>query len=139
MISAFLSNKEDVSCGPYANGQVVIVWQDDRIDGGIYTQNVFTNGGFGPHVSVEEFSLVREATIYPNPSAYPKMKVWSDKQMTASIRLENLIGETISTLTIDLQKGENLLSLPEPSIAGIYIVRILANKTDLWQGKWVRP
>ena len=139
MISAFLSNKEDVSCGPYANGQVVIVWQDDRVDGGIYAQNVSANGGFGPQVSVEEFSLVREAMIFPNPSAYPKMKVWSDKQTTASIHLENLIGETVSTLTIDLQKGENLLSLPEPSVAGIYIVRILGNNQDLWQGKWVRP
>ena len=139
MISAFLSNKEDVSCGPFVNGQVVIVWQDDRIDGGIYTQNIAANGGFGLQVSVEEFSLVREAMIFPNPSAYPKMKVWSDKQMTASIRLENLIGETVSTLTIDLQKGENLLSLPEPSFAGIYIVRIMDNKRDLWQGKWIRP
>jgi hypothetical protein len=138
-LSAFLSNKEDVSCGPYANGQVVIVWQDDRIDGGIYAQNIFANGGFGPQVSVEEFSSVREATIFPNPSAYPKMKLWSDKNLKATIRLENLMGETVSTSTIDLQKGENTLSLPEPAVAGLYIVHLLDNNQHLWQGKWVRP
>ena len=57
----------------------------------------------------------------------------------ATIRLENLMGETVSTSTIDLQKGENTLSLPEPAVAGLYIVHLLDNNQHLWQGKWVRP
>jgi hypothetical protein len=57
-ISLASSNKADVEVTGFVNGQMIVVWEDERNDGGdIYAQNLKPNGTLGP--------LQASLTVYP--------------------------------------------------------------------------
>jgi hypothetical protein len=57
-ISLASSNKADVEITGFVNGQMIVVWEDERNDGGdIYAQNMKPNGTLGP--------LQPSLTVYP--------------------------------------------------------------------------
>ncbi len=136
-VSAALSNKDDVSCGPFANGQSVVVWFDDRIGGGIYAQNVLANGGFGPHVGMEEQQFVREPILFPNPSAVPKIQLVSGGSQEVLIRITSVTGHLLSEYPARLQQGVQEIPVKCSAPEGLYFVQILAGNQQLWCGKWM--
>lgn len=137
MIAATLSNKDDVSCGPYLNGQVVLVWSDDRIDGGIYAQNIFTNGAFGPHVGLEEHSIIQHAVLFPNPAASPKISILSETTHQVIIRLLSITGQTGYEQAVQLIPGSQEIPLNYSGAEGFYAVQIISDARPLWCGKWI--
>jgi len=57
-LSLISSNKADVEITNFINGQMIVVWEDERSDGGdIYAQNMKPNGTLGP--------LQPSLTVYP--------------------------------------------------------------------------
>ena len=138
-ISAVLSNKEDVSTGPFRNGQMILVWQDDRLDAGIYTQNIFPNGGFGPFVGLTESSLVLQPVIFPNPSSSPKLKVLADNHSACVLKITDLSGHLVYNQDAKLIPGENLIRLPFYLASGQYFLSVLYENGEIWNGRWINP
>lgn len=138
MIAASLNNKDDVQCGPYMNGQVVLVWKDDRVDAGIYAQNIRNNGSFGP-LGVNELANTMRANIHPNPGISPILSVWSSISVNATLVVENALGETVYAQPVNLVAGSNSIQIPLAKSAGVYLIRLQNSGKTLWQGKWIRP
>lgn len=138
MISAALSNKQDVNCGPNMNGQVVLVWEDDRVDGGIYTQNLRENGGFGP-LGINGTRNKYNVLVYPNPHAQPLLKVESPSYGQAELTVEQHTGAEVYRANVHLLPGTNEILLPEGLSSGMYIVRLISEGKTKWIGKWIRP
>lgn len=138
MISAALSNKQDVNCGPFINGQVILVWEDDRVDGGIYTQNIQGNGMFMP-VGLPETTADFSAMIFPNPNAQPKLSVESAQATLAEMVVEQYTGAVIYRTDIRLTAGRTEIELPQNLSPGIYLVRLQTESKAGWQGKWIHP
>lgn len=136
-ISAALSNKDDVSCGPYMNSQSVVVWFDDRIGGGIYTQNILASGAFGPQVGLEEQLFVREPILFPNPSAVPKINIHSAARQEVEIRVTNVAGQIVHVQSAVLQPGVQDLPLQFTGAEGIYFVHVFNAVQRQWCGKWM--
>ena len=135
-ISAVLSNKDDVTCTNYQVGGMVVVWSDDRIDGGVYAQNIFLNGGMGPTVSIEEQSLVREAVLFPDPSAYPKLRLNAERSENLILKIINPLGQMISVTSLNVKPGVNELVIPQVG-KGIYRLVLSTKEEIVWQQQWI--
>lgn len=137
-ISGAPSNKQDVNCGPYRNGQTVLVWEDDRVDGGIYTQNIQGNGMFIP-VGLPETTAGFSAMIFPNPNAQSKLSVQSAQANIAEMVVEQHTGAVVYRSTVLLTAGRTEIELPQNLPAGMYLVRLQTESKAGWQGKWIHP
>ncbi len=136
-ISAALSNKDDVSCGPYMNGQSVLVWFDDRIGGGIYTQNISANGTFGPNVGLEEQTMIQHAVLFPNPSASPKLRFEADRSAIGELVVYSICGQQLYASGIKMSTGTNLFQMPGNLAAGTYLVKVNVDGEQIWCGRWI--
>lgn len=101
-ISSVTSNKSRAQLTPAYNGPssetVIAVWEDDRQDVGIYTQNINNDGTIGiiTNISVLSFSG-SAATVFPNPSTdLQNLRINSTSSVLVKINLYDVTGKLIS-------------------------------------------
>lgn len=76
------SNKDDAACSRFGNnGQVVTVWQDDRLSSGVYAQNITGDGDLGIITSIAE-----------GAGAAQGLSVWYSEGQIGAQRAEQLDG-----------------------------------------------
>ncbi len=138
MVSTYLSNKDDLSAGLFKNSQTVIVWQDDRIDGGVYTQNLRGDGSFGVLTSVNELPLLNKVSLYPNPSSVTQLSINSVAKETIHISISNVEGKEVYSKKVSIEQGINTINLPSTEFnSGVYFVNVFT-KTGTKNLKWVK-
>lgn len=135
-IAALLCNKLAGRVSAFVNGQVIVVWGDDRLDEGIYAQNIATSGYMGPGVGLEEQSFVSEASLFPNPSACPKLKLQCKVPTQLTMKMFNPLGQLVYANAVFVQAGFNELLIPGLG-KGVYLVELSSDEGILWQEKWI--
>jgi len=138
MVSTYLSNKDDLSAGLFKNGQTVIVWQDDRIDGGVYTQNLRGDGTFGIITGLNELPSLDNLTLYPNPSSVARLSFNSVTSEMIHVSICNVEGKELYSSSISIDQGINTITLPSTELsAGVYFVNV-SSKTGRKILNWVK-
>ena len=121
-VSSVASNKLNVSVGEFANGQTVAVWEDERIDKGVYAQNINSNGSIGITTAINEnYSFQNNFSVQ---LINHQLKITSQIKSTYQLQLFSSDGKLI------LDKKLNGDAEMEVKIAqGIYLYSIL------WDGR----
>jgi hypothetical protein len=126
-ISNYNSSKLNVKAGRFTNNQLVIVWQDQRIDDGIYAQNLYDDGTIGPLVVPALQSLSGNVTLYPNPSVdFPTLEINGMNGQHVNVSLKGLLENQIFSTTVFVNADRNAMKLQMPYdiSPGIYIVTV---------------
>lgn len=72
--------------------------------------------------------------VYPHPSAGTAyLDIYSDHEdKEAKLNITNLLGELISTKSVEIEKGKNVVSFEREQLAtGIYLVTFLSGKEQI--------
>lgn len=141
-VSSIVSVKSRISLGSFHNDQVIAVWKDERIDEGVYAQNIFNNGSVGPLAVPNEISIDENFNLFPNPSAeFPVIQFKGDKSGEALVSITNAFGKTICShpVFLDASNGQLDLSklIKQNFSSGIYFISISDNKMKEVK-RWVK-
>ncbi len=137
-ICNYNSNKDDLSAGLFMNDQTVIVWMDDRLDAGIYTQNISGDGTFGIFTGVTKKINPHSIALYPNPSSSAKLIYTSAKSGEVILSITNMEGKECSLKTYPVTSGRNEISLEEKNLSdGVYLISLIS-EDGISYVKWVK-
>ena len=137
-VSSVVSPKLRLSEGTFHAGQVVVVWDDQRIDDGIYAQNIFDDGTIGP-LAVPDLLAVNESfNLFPNPSdRLPVLKFITEQPGEITLNISDALGKIIYSNNILLNSPSNEIDLTKlvdvRLHAGIYFIELAGR-----QGKEVK-
>ena len=127
--SASNSNKDDLSAGPFKNGQTVLVWSEDRSgDDGIYAQNLRLDGHFGNGdvTGIEQIVSNSGPRIFPNPGSNCILEFESTKGGNLTYRILDAGGKEIMFVPTAAHPGKNRISIGDGIKSGFYIAEITA-------------
>ena len=129
-VSSVNSSKLRVKAGSYYNNQIVVVWEDQRIDQGVYVQNIYDDGTIGPLGLPHVIRSAASFTLYPNPANHlPVMLLDENFAGEITIQLTDVIGNTIMTKHIFLHPSDRQIDLSKlvghDLLAGIYFVAVI--------------
>ena len=139
-VSSVASPKLQFDMGAFATGQVVLSWQDNRQDKGIYVQNVRDEGRLGAQVLATRPGLVAQPlALYPNPGLAPTLRLPLTQSQAVTLRLRDATGRLVLEQQVTLPAGSQEVPLrAEALAAGLYLVEA-STATALWRGQWVKP
>ena len=125
----FNSNKDDVSAGNFVNNQAVIVWADDRLDMGIYAQNISGDGQFGVVTSISTPAVLSKIRIAPNPSE--ALSIVFDERTSApfDLRLTDAAGREVFTGSLPAGSDNVVLPATGQLPSGVYQVELRSTAT----------
>ena len=142
-VSSVASNKLRVQLTPVFSSQgsaeqTVAVWEDERIDRGVYTQNINNDGTLGTTVNISTTIYPKiNATIYPNPSRTNQyLRIVTESQDKATITLYDATGRMLGTASnVQLVVGTNEFTLnnlfsTSTISSGVYSVAIKGQGTS---------
>ncbi|MBJ6109949.1 T9SS type A sorting domain-containing protein [Hymenobacter sp. BT523] len=137
-LSTGTSPKFNVATLPFANGQLVNVWADQRQDDGVYAQTISDNGALGV-LGTRGAAAAQPLGISPNPGAAPALHLTLRHAQTLAVQVRDLTGRTVLELTTNAPAGEATLALEAPQLAaGLYLVETTVAGQP-WRGRWVKP
>jgi hypothetical protein len=127
------SNKDDVQMTDMRDGQIVVVWDDDRTPGGIYAQNI---AGLDPTTGVQAIASANGLLrLEQNPASSPVLLVDQSFGAGADLQVFDIQGRSVysgrlaSTGPVELPLG----SLNE----GLYTLRLTGNG-QVGTVRWVK-
>lgn len=122
-----LGGKDDpVVCPGYDDG-AYYTWTDNRGDGGVYAQNIQSDGTMGQYLGVEPGSVAEYLRVTPNPSRGAVSFVLGGVAgETAIVRIYDLSGRLVDSLgTVLGAEGASLSWNRAGSVPpGVYLVRM---------------
>lgn len=124
-----LGGKDDpVSCSG-DEGSRIFSWTDNRIDSGVYAQNLKQDGSMGEFMGTGGGSPENglSLSVSPNPSSgNAEFVITSDASPSAMLAIYDTSGRLVDTLLSgELSSGQNIVSWqPEGSASGVYLVRL---------------
>ena len=123
---ASASNKDDLSAGPFRNGQTVLVWSEDRSgDDGIYAQNLRLSGQFGTG-ELTGIQPIEKAAIrvFPNPGRKQVLEISSGEPAELKLRILDLGGRILSEKSCRAEAGKSQFSIGENLSSGFYLLEV---------------
>ena len=138
-LSSNVSAKLNYSTLPFASGQLVNVWADQRQDSGIYAQTINDSGQLGTLLGTRAGQNAGPLTLSPNPSLAPSLHLTAARAQTVPVVVRDLTGRLVWQAQVPLVAGANAVPLAAPGLAaGIYLVEATVDGTA-WRGRWVKP
>ena len=140
--SSITSPKLKVSEGSFHNNQVVVVWEDQRIDEGVYAQNIYSDGTIGPLGIPAMTKSTSLFNLYPNPSLqFPILKINSVLSENIILQISDAAGKILITKNISLHSPDTVIDLKsilnQNLAAGIYTVEIKDENNSMVE-RWVK-
>lgn len=133
------SQKQKYSTGLYANGQLVTAWEDRRLDGGIYAQNLSTTGQLGPVTATRPARAAQPLTLYPNPGSAVTLRLQLPRPQQVTLRLTDLAGRLVRQQQLHLAAGAQEVPLRAADLAaGLYLVQTEVAGQPL-RATWAKP
>lgn len=121
------SGKDDMTAGDVINGQLVTAWMDERMDHGIYAQNISAYGSAGDVTGIGKTEAISGALIYPNPSKNPEIRIEGSLQGISTIEITDITGKLVLR-----DEFYGRIYHPKTDLRpGIYPVRIMNNGTSV--------
>jgi hypothetical protein len=138
-LSSAVSSKLSYATLPFARGQLVNVWADQRQDDGIYAQTINDSGQLGTILSARAGQSAASLTLSPNPGLTPTLHLTAARAQTAPVVARDLTGRLVWQAEIPLRAGATAVPLDASTLAaGIYLVEATVDGTA-WRGRWVKP
>ena len=138
-LSSVVSPKLGYSTLPFASGQLVNVWADQRQDDGIYAQTINDSGQLGTILGARAGQPTEPLALSPNPGLAPTLHLTAARAQTVPVVARDLTGRVVWQAEIPLQAGATAVPLEAPALAaGIYLVEATVDGTA-WRGRWVKP
>jgi hypothetical protein len=127
------SNKDDLGCGELGNdGQLVSVWQDDRLGSGIYAQNITLEGDLGTGIAALTGSAEHLLAI-PVESGTVEVVTPAPWPSGGLLRLLDATGRLVRTERMSATRTR--ITLPAP---GAYIAELTGPERTL-RTRFVAP
>lgn len=132
------SNKDDVSCGRMNNnGQVVAVWQDDRVGSGVFAQNILANGSVGPVGIARPEATNGRMTVHESADG-TVLEIGAGPAGPEHIDIMDITGRAIWTKDVAEGRAGAMIVLPTELLSvGTYVVRV-ATPGQSTSITWVR-
>ncbi len=139
-VSSVVSNKSRAQLTPAYAGtfseSVVAVWEDDRLDVGVYTQNINNDGSIGIITNISSLNSSKaDVKVYPNPSLdHQRLRINSATNDIVTISLVDIAGKLISNaFDVNIHAGMNDFTFAElfekkRITAGVYTINIAGKK-----------
>ncbi|MGI4863693.1 MAG: hypothetical protein ACRYFZ_07185 [Janthinobacterium lividum] len=138
-LSSAVSPKLGYATLPFANGQLVNVWADQRQDDGIYAQTINDSGQLGTLLGTRSGQAAELLTLSPNPGLAPSLHLSATRAQTVPVTARDLTGRLVWQAAVPLGAGATAVALDAPGLAaGIYLVEATVDGTA-WRGRWVKP
>lgn len=138
-LSSNVSAKLNYSTLPFANGQLVNVWADQRQDDGIYAQTINDSGQLGTLLGARSGQAAELLALSPNPGLSPVLHLTAARAQTVPVVARDLTGRLVWQAEVRLRAGATAVPLEVPALAaGIYLVEAIVDGTA-WRGRWVKP
>jgi len=138
-LSSIVSPKLYYSTLPFASGQLVNVWQDERQDDGIYAQTINDNGQLGTLLGTRASQNTELLALSPNPGPVPTLHLPAARTQSTLVTVRDLTGRLVWQAEAPLKAGTTAVPLDAPALAaGIYVVEATVDGTA-WRGRWVKP
>ncbi|MBF9220905.1 T9SS type A sorting domain-containing protein [Hymenobacter ruricola] len=137
-LSVVASPKQNYATLPFANGQLVNVWQDQRTDDGIYAQPISDTGALGV-LGTRNAVAAQPLALSPNPGVVPALHLTLGRAQALTVQVRDLTGRTVHQQTTEAPAGAASVALEAPQLAaGVYIVETTVAGQP-WRGRWVKP
>jgi hypothetical protein len=117
------SNKDDMAAGEVMNAQLVTVWKDERLDNGVYAQNISTYGTAGVLTSLNAVINSESISIHPNPGRNPEIRLSGDLYGATAVEITDIQGKVLKSDSFNGSSYRPDLDL----LAGVYLVRLTNN------------
>ncbi|HET9505047.1 MAG TPA: hypothetical protein VFO93_16005 [Hymenobacter sp.] len=138
-LSSVVSPKLGYSTLPFASGQLVNVWQDERQGDGIYAQTINDSGQLGTLLGTRAGQSAELLALIPNPGLVPSLHLTAARAQTVPVVARDLTGRLVWQAEVPLAAGATAVPLAVPGLAaGIYLVEATVDGTA-WRGRWVKP
>lgn len=132
------TGKDDIGQGIFANDEVVVVWEDSRMGGGIYAQNIRDNGSIGLITGIDQLKEKSKAfRIYPNPSGELNIYINSLTGNTSELTISDLTGRMVFSRLLEFNGISENIKIENNLSKGIYIVDLNAQGNHSQQ-KWMK-
>lgn len=132
-LASAASGKLHYDAPPFANGQLVLAWEDTRQDAGIYAQNISDNGTLGPLATAGPHP-VQHLEMWPNPGITPKVQLPASARPVA-VQVRDLMGRLVLETT-----ASGILSLDGAVLpSGLYLVEASVEGRPIGRSRWLRP
>jgi hypothetical protein len=128
-LSTVSSNKYDVAVGDFRNDELVATWEDERMDMGVYSQNISGEGDLGMIATAVAPATSSSLAVY-STLAHDYFTVEMKENISATLQLMDISGKQMES--VKLEKGINEIDLTALS-AGIYFYH-MANGAMQWSG-----
>lgn len=139
MLSSTASAKQNYATLPFARGQLVTVWADQRVDSGIYAQTINDNGALGTLLATRSAAAAQPLAISPNPGAAPALHLALPRAQALTVVVRDLAGRLVQQLETTAAAGAVTVPLTAPALAaGVYLVETTVAGQP-WRGRWVKP
>ncbi len=132
------SNKDDAACGRFGNdGQVVAVWQDDRIGSGIYAQNISSEGSTGPTAIADPVANGSSLRLLANPSVNAVLLFGEGAVGPRLITTFDAAGRTVGSERMTAAAGAGIALRTGHLVRGVYTIRVEA-ASGICLLRWVK-
>jgi hypothetical protein len=107
------------------NGQLVVVWADDRSGNGVFAQNLLGDGTTGIATALDEVAAaVGDVRLLLNPSEHPTLIFDRTASGPCTITLLDARGGTARTERIRVSEGTRVALRAEGLALGLYVIRM---------------
>ena len=139
LLSSVASPKLNFSTLPFANGQLVNVWADQRTDDGIYAQTISNNGALGVLATRVGQLAVQSLEISPNPGAAPLLHLTLPHAQVLEVQVRDLTGRVVWQQRTPAGPGPATFALDAAGLAaGLYLIETSVDDTTC-RSRWVKP
>ena len=139
LLSSVASPKLNFATLPFANGQLVNVWADQRQDDGIYAQTISDNGALGVLLAARGPVAAQPLPLSPNPGEAPALRLTLPRAQTLTVQVRDLTGRLVWQQSGPAAAGSASIVLQAPSLAaGSYFVETVVDGTP-WRARWTKP
>jgi hypothetical protein len=137
LLSSVASPKQKYATLPFANNQLVNVWQDERTDNGIYAQTISDNGALGV-LGTRTAAAAQPLEISPNPGTETALWLTLPRAQTLTVQVRDLTGRLVRQVETSAPAGTATVALAAPELAaGVYLVETTVAGQP-WRGRWVK-
>lgn len=122
-VAGVSSPKLQFGMDAFAGDQLVVSWQDNRQDNGIYAQNVRNDGQLGLVTAAHQAKAAQPLALYPNPGATATLRLALPQAQPVTLCLRDLTGRVVQQRRVVLPAGVQDVPLrAEHVAAGLYVV-----------------
>ena len=127
-LCAVNSTKTDPACGQVRNDQFVAVWQDDRANGGLFAQNITSEGLLGIATGLPVQANASAAAVYVLDADMNgvDLSLRGFSPGPSVIRLIDAQGRLISQQTVAIAGGDHRVGLRGCPV-GAYVVEVIGS------------